>query len=918
MSGRRNRPVKENLERPGSRRPPARGIGPIPARHAAVREELEFHFESTIEELRAAGCSEQEARTEALRRFGDLAAALSELDELQPVDVGRHTLRRSQKTMGTLRDVLFASIRTAIRQPALFAVVAVILGLGLGATAITFGLLDRLLLQEPVGIEDMDGLVTVAVESDFLGRRVLNTALSYPDVLDLERARSGFLGVASEARGGAVEGRGRDARRLHVVVADRAYFSVLGTRPEIGRLLEASDHEPGSVRAAVISHAMWTDRFEGRTDLAGLTLELEGQVFEVVGVVPRGFSGLRVRAADVWLPMVHGAELMVSSNWRSARGVRWLEAFARLESDVEHDVAAAEATSLLRAGRSEMRRSDPGLEVQLAPFRVSNGAGEGRVAVSTLLAGVSILLLVLVCSNVANLLVSRAIQRRGDLRVRLALGMSRRRLVAEHLLHGVVLATAGAVLALVVVRFGGQFVRDVLLPGVAWPAGTLGARTLVFLLGASLVSGLATAVVPVLESRRRRLVAGVGPHRAISERSWSRELLLALQVAVTVILLVGAGLFLRSFERAAGLDLGFDADRLLVVTLDSDGTADATNRRQDFDRVLAELRERPEVERVGVAGVAPFWSSWSVPLQVPGLEQVPRVEEGGPYVYPVDPDFFETMGLELRQGRGFEERDRSGAPRVAVVNETMARMFWPEAEAVGQCLRVKAHFDEDVESAACTEVVGVVEDAHRQSLVEGEQLLYYVPLAQDILDTNLRETFYAKLGPSAGNPRRFGETLARDFVAELPTVRFVRARPFLDLVAPQLETWRLGASLFGVFGALALVIAAAGLFSVLSFEVARRRREIGIRSALGATARRIARHVLKRGLTPVVLGLGVGLLVARSLAPLVRDQLFEIGPGDPATFALAVVGLIAGSAIAVMIPVARAVRLDAAVQLRDE
>lgn len=819
--------------------------------------------------------------------------------------------------MATLRDVTLAALRTAIRKPALSLVVAVLLGLGLGATAVTFGLVDRLLLQPPVGVEAPDQLRTLSVETDFLGRRILNTALSFPDLLDLRQAESTFQGIAAEASGSAVEGRGADARRMRIAVVDANYFDVLGTVATDGRVFLANDHERASPPTAVISHDLWTERFSNSSDLEGAEIELDGRRFQIVGVVPRGFSGLRVRALDVWVPMVHGAELMVSPNWATARGVRWLEAFGRLAPAIADEAAADEATSLLRVGREGMRRSDPGLEVQLSPFTAANGAGSGRVTVSTLLAGVSILLLLLVCSNVANLLVSRAIQSRGDLQVRLALGMSRSRLVAEQLLHGVVLALAGAGLALAIVRFGGQIVRDILLPGVAWPTGTLGWRTLVFLLSAASVSGVVATIVPALEVRRRRFAPG-SQHRSTAEREWSRDALLAFQVALTVVLLVGAGLFVRSFDRAAGIDLGFDAERVLVVTLDSDTNADEASRKQDFDRVLARLRGRPEIEHVGVAGVAPFWSSWSVPVQVPGLEELPRVEEGGPYIYPVDPEFFQTMGLELQRGRLFDSKDRKGSARVAVVNETMARMFWPGSEAIGQCLRVKAHFDEEVGSAACTRVVGVVEDAHRQSLVEGAQLLYYVPLAQNILETNLRETFYAKLGPSGGDPRRFGEATARELVAELPTIRFVRARPFLDLIAPHLETWRLGASLFGVFGVLALAVAGAGLFSVLSFEVARRRREIGIRSALGATARRIARHLLVRGLAPVLAGLLVGLLLARALAPLVRDQLFEVGPGDPATFALAVLGLLAGSALAVLGPVLRAVRLDAAVQLRDE
>jgi predicted permease len=379
------------------------------------------------------------------------------------------------------------------------------------------------------------------------------------------------------------------------------------------------------------------------------------------------------------------------------------------------------------------------------------------------------------------------------------------------------------------------------------------------------------------------------------------------------VLAVGAALFVRSFERAASIDIGLEPRGLLLLYLD--GLPETSVEAEALlDRIHARVAGLPGVASVARSGMVPFQTSWAESLRVPGLAELPTVEDGGPYVYAVSSQYLDTAGIEVRRGRGFEPADdRAGAPRVALVNETMARLYWPGQDPLGKCLIVG---DGD---PPCAEVVGVVENVRRQALLEGDSLQYYVPLAQRVIAVPPSGGLLVRLREHSDRAAAIhSAAIRREIFALAPELRFIGGGPFERVLAPHLRSWRLGATLFSALGGLALLVAGVGLYGSLSFEVACRRLELGIRGALGAGAGRLAREVVRRGLLlaggGIALGLAAVLLAGRAAEPL----LFETSPRDPVLLALASAVLVAVAVAASWLPAARAARVDPAAALRSE
>ncbi|HVS66313.1 MAG TPA: ADOP family duplicated permease [Thermoanaerobaculia bacterium] len=894
---------------------------------SALDDELSFHFTRTVEELRAAGRSEEQARAEAERRFGDLESYRSELAR---IDRERVASRRREATMEILPSILRHSLRELRRAPGFTLGVVLTLALGIGANAVTFSLVDRLLLSGPSGIEDAERVRAVYVDREWNDSRVVDDTLAYLDVLDLKKAGS-LAGVAMETRTDVRLGRGPAASTVRAALVSHEYFPLLGVEPALGRFYGPAEDRVGGELVAVLGHAFWRSHHGADPNVVGSELEVGDRSYTIVGVAPAGFTGTSVARIDLFLPLRSAAHEVVSGEWSTNRGFLWLHAVVRLGEDVAVEQAEAEASLLHRQGRADDAGYDAEARVLLLPLVRSSGPGvAGEIQVAALLAVVALAVLLVATANVANLLLARSLRRRREHAVRLALGVGRRRLLLEKATEGVLLGLLGGVVAILFAVWAGGLLRAALFPWVDWDDADLLGRTIVFVALVSIAAGAVAALIPAGQASVGDLSRWLqsGARRVAGGRSRLRSGLQVLQAALSVILLVGAGLFVRSLDRVRNVDVGIQTEGLISVGLerwDRIGNEEGPGI-EEAERFALELEDRlrrlPGVAAVSSSlGSAPFGGAWAIGLRVPGIEERPRFETGGPYVHAVTPGYFETVGTTILRGRGITADDRLGTPRVALVNETMARVYWPGEDPIGKCLIVDVETGEDAPpEPPCSEVVGVVENVRRFSIFEGESGLYYVPRAQRQFDSraSIGRLFVRARDPGPRAMAELAESLRREIMAFAPDLRALRVQSLEERISPQLRSWRLGAALFSAFGALALVVAAVGLYSVLSFEVAGRRHEIGVRSALGASRAALLRQVVREGVTVVALGVVVGSVAALLLAPVIRSQLYGVEPTDPVSHGVVVLVLLAVAALASWVPARRATRVPPTEALRTE
>jgi predicted permease len=540
----------------------------------------------------------------------------------------------------------------------------------------------------------------------------------------------------------------------------------------------------------------------------------------------------------------------------------------------------------------------------LIAARGPDSPGESRVA--SWLAGVASIVFLVACANVAGLLLARNEQRSRETEVRLALGAGRVRIGAEVLFETLALAALGGALAILFARWGGVLIRTSLLPDVYFPASTLTPRLGLFTVATTVLAAILAGVTPALRSaeprsRNSRLQSG-----SVSTGTAVRRVLTVVQAGLAVVLLVGAGLFVRSLDRVRSLDLGLDVDRLAMaqVTLRDPDMA-RTDQIALFEELSRRLIELPSVESAASTSSG-LTSSMAVETRIRGLDSLPRMPGGGPYVYVVPPEYFATGGLEIIEGRSFTTADVPGTDRVAVLSETMARTLWPAGAALGQCILRRARGQDE-----CIEVVGVAQDAARNGYFDAPFMAYYLPLVQNPAPPR---GIYIRAAGTADGVIREAAALLRS----TPAVRFATVTTLRGMLDPQARTWSLGATMFSAFGLLALLVAVVGLYSLLAFEVAQRTREIGIRTALGAQKARVLRDVVSQGAFLGAVGVALGLVVAYIGAPYIQDLLFEVSPRDMGVFGGVAAVLLAVSAAASLVPGLRATRVDPVTALRAE
>jgi predicted permease len=811
-----------------------------------------------------------------------------------------------------LQDFRYA-LRTLARSPGLSLAAVLTLGLGIGANTAMFGVVDRLFFRPPAHVVDPDRVVRLYVTTTMPPWGTNTSSIgTYPRYEDLrDRARS-FEAVAAYGRGSFSFGLGPQAERVTGRLVTASFFSVLGVRPELGRFFSADEDSVGrAAHVAVLSREFWTRRFGADQAVLGKTLQLGRSVYTVIGVAPQGFAGIDLEVPDLWVPLTAAAPEVMGP---AALGPRyfWLSGVvARLRPRVNPGQAGAEATAIYRS--RFVQSGDSTGTVSLGSVHEALGPNASKDAKLSVWLGVMCAIVLLIaCANVANLLLARAVQRKREIAVRLALGASRGRLARQLLADSAVLTVLGGGTALLITLWLGPVLSSSLLSDSATTPG-LDTRVLLFATVAVLVTAVLAGFAPAYHASAPDLSSALksGEREGTFQRSRVRTGLLVGQVALTLVLLAGAGLFVSSLRHVQGLRLGFDADRLIVASVDL--------QRLGYERPAAnalyeDMRERvkrlPGVSGASLAVGHPFGWAFAMTLFVPGLDSLPRSPSGGPYFVAVTPDYFQTMGAAVRRGRALVPTDIAGAQRVAVVNETMARLYWPGQDPLGKCLKIKNP------RAPCTTVVGVVEDARLNQVTDEGAVQYFIPLAQADSVTNSPVT--ALLVRTAGPADALVGAVRRTIQETAADLPYPSIDPMPRLFAWQLRPWRLGSVLLSLFGALGLVLAGVGLYGVLSYVVSQRTQEMGVRIALGAGRRDILELVMGQALRVTGWGLLLGAAGALAVGRAIGSLLYGVKPHDPLVLSLVMVILGAVAAVASYLPARRATKVDPMVALRYE
>ena len=877
---------------------------------AEIDEELRFHLEARVAQLMTRGLTPERAHAEARRRFGeswnDAVARIHDAGTLRERKLGMH-----EWLDAVLMDLQYAA-RTLGRQRGFAAVVVLTFVLGIGANATLFGVIDHLLLRPPAHVREPERLVKL--RAGVADRGFDNQTFNYPAYKAIRDQARGFAGVVATAPVDMPVGRGEAAQRAKGLLVTGNYFSTLGVRPAIGRFFSpAEDTEPLGETVAVLSHGYWVQHFSSSPSAVGATIDLGDRTFTVIGVAPVDFSGLELDAPDIWIPMsAAGSMSPAGRSWATNGGGSWLQIYARLEPGIPAQQAADDAMSVAREAAPNAFFVGRDWRFVTKPVMQSRAASQGASpAVATVLGGMSIIVLLICCANVANLFLARGLRRRREIAVRLALGVSRRRLVAQLLTESVLLAALGGAAAILVAYWGGNVVRATLFAGVTLPGSTVDGRVFMFTVAVAVVTGLVTGLLPALQSSRPQLTSALksGAREGGGQRSRARSALLIAQTALSVVLLVGAGVFVRSLAKLDDVRLGVDVDRVLIGSMDLRAIGLPQSAvDQTFDRALERVKAVPGVTHAAIGATVPFGQSWGTQLAIAGRDSVIHAFS---MLNAVTPDYFGTLGARLLSGRDFRPSDGEGSSPVVIINEMLATRYWRGTSPVGRCIRIGA------DTAPCAEVIGVAENVRRQSIFEDSLGFVHVPLAQ-VRDRLTARQLVVRVsdgnaGPTVDAVRRAMQTAAPGL--PFADVHLVAAEP---VVRTEMRPFRLGASLFGVFGLLALVLAAVGIYGVISFNVAQRTQEMGVRVALGAQARDVAGLVVTDGVKLAAVGAALGTVIALFGARYVASMLYDVSARDPLVIAAVAVGMLLVAVIACLVPAWRAMRVDAVVALRAE
>ncbi len=910
-------------------------------RDRELDEELRLHVDLALERERRAGASPAEAARAAAIRAGGVAQAIEAV--------------RDQRRLPWLDDLardLRHALRLLRRSPGVSLVAMGSLALGIGATTAIFSGFNGLALRtvpvaQPetivrirwVGVNEMGTDFDEYGFSGKVGGRPARTTFSYP-MFELFRAHNhtlvDLLACAPRSRLTIVVGH--RAELATGFVASGNYFDLLGVRAEVGRTFGPFDDRPDAPPVAVVSDGYWRRRFGGHRSIIGSTVEMSGVPVTIVGVTPRAFTGIQQvlsQAPDVTLPLavvprfdirVDGTPLLqLATAW-------WLQIAGRLKPGVTPEQVRGDLEGTFRAAardgwasffatmpsekQSALEYRDrthvPDLDVTSAARGIYDVSGDQYRALA-LLGVVVVLVLLIVCANLANLLLARATARKAEMAVRLSMGATAGRLVRQLLAESLLLASIGGALGVLVAYWGRR-----LLPADAGPSAPLDGRVLAFAAAASVLTAVVFGLAPALRAARANLTIKEGG-RTVGGRTRLGQGLLVGQVALSIVLLVGAGLFLRTVRNLRSVDVGFDTGRLLLASVNPLLNGYNNTRIVNlYTQLLDEVARVPGVRAATLSDPALLSGSVSgTTLFVQGRQPPPRRSENGRgprnriHRMIVAPNFFETLGIPLLAGRRLTDRDIEGAPRVVVVNQAAARTFFPHESPIGH------RVGETSDTTGEDEIVGMVADVKYNSVRDPAPPTMYVPYRQHMARPNYTRPATFELR-TAGDPLDVVPAVREAFRRVDPNLPIFSVSTQEEQIEMRFARERLFAEAYALFGGLAVLVASIGLFGLMSYSVARRTSEIGIRIALGAWRDEVIRMVMGESLVLVLAGIGAGVAVVLAVGRLIASLLYGIAPTDPITMAGAVALMALVSALAGYLPARRASRIDPMVALRHE
>ncbi len=865
-----------------------------------IDEELEYHIERRTRENIAAGMSPSAAREEALRRFGDVANVRK---ACRRIGTYRIRAQRRVEMLDELRGNLRYAVRTLHKRPGFAAVTILSLALGVGGVSAMFSLVDGVLLR-PLPFADPDRLVLLwGVET---GMRTGSSAASYPDFVDFEEQNSVFEELAGWSSASfAVTGSEGEPMMIDAARVTYDLLPMLGVQPAIGRGFLPEEDRVGGEPVALISDGFWASRFGSRSDIVGQTLTLDGVYVTIIGVMP---TDLEFPASvQVWIPAVpvHASD---------SRGQHRIVALGRLEPGINIELAEEEMRAIAARLEEEYPQSNTNRGARLETLHEAV-VGNVRPALVMLLAAVATVLLI-VCANVANLLLARSTTREKEVAIRTALGAGRRRLMRQLLTESLVLAVVGGALGVLLAVAAVGLVKAINpgnLPRLDEVA--VNARVLWVALAVSLVTGVVFGFAPSYHSSKPDLNSSLKEGGRTSTQGGRkprlRQFLVVAEMAMAVVLVAGAGLLINSFLQLQRVDPGFRDKGVLIAPLALPASRYDSRQKVTafFDELLESIEALPGVESAAAAYRHPLSGGWETSFTLPGVYEPPEGQRPEARIRPITASYFQTVGIPLLQGRYFDEHDDDRAPGVVIINESFARAFFPEGDAIGhRLLRDQWWPDLPFEF----EIVGIVGDVKMDGLTESTPWAMYYPHDHyPFAEMNV-------VVRAEGDPLAFAAAVRQRVWALDADLPVENVQALEQIRSESVARERFQTVLLGLFAVLALTLAALGIYGVMSYAVAQRTSEIGVRMSLGARANEVLAMIVGQGMKLAALGLVLGLVGAIATSRVMASLLFGVSPTDVPTFAAVTVVLAAVALLACVLPALRASRIDPVHALRSE